>query len=194
MGRPALQNRLSPAEYLVFERSSHEKHEYANGELFAVSGGTREHSLLQGNIQRELGNALLERPCEVHTADMRVKIAASGRYVYPDASVVCGEPRFEDAHVDTLVNPSVVVEVLSESSEAYDRGDKFAQYQRAASISDYVLISQTEARVEHFRRQPDGRWLLTVLGPGTTLALESIGVNVAVDRIYLKVALPSPED
>ncbi len=192
MGRPALQNRLTPAEYLAFERCSPEKHEYANGELFAMSGGTREHSLLQSNILRELGNALLDRPCEVHTSDMRVKIAASGRYVYPDASVVCGEPRFEDDHVDTLVNPSVVVEVLSESSEAYDRGDKFAQYQRVASISDYVLISQTEARVEHFRRQSDGRWLLTVLGPGGALVLESIGVSVEVDRIYLKVALPPP--
>lgn len=100
---------LSPAEYLAFERASQEKHEYANGELFAMSGCTREHSLLAGNMHAELRDALLERPCEVHTSDMRVKVAPTGRYVYPDASVVCGVPLFEDSEVDTLVNPTVLV-------------------------------------------------------------------------------------
>ncbi|WP_437732453.1 Uma2 family endonuclease [Sorangium sp. So ce1335] len=189
MGQPARRTGLSPAEYLAFERASEQKHEYANGEIFAMSGCSREHSLLAGNIQRELGNALLERACEVHTSDMRVKIASTGRYVYPDASVVCGEPVFEDAEVDTLMNPSVVVEVLSETSEAYDRGDKFAQYRSVPSIVEYVLVSQKEARIEHFQRQPDGRWLLSILGPGTQLELESIGVVIDVDRVYRKVPL-----
>lgn len=189
MASPALQTGVSPEDYLALERVSAEKHEYANGELFAMSGCTREHSLIAANILVALHNALLDRPCEVHTSDMRVAIAKTRRYVYPDASVVCGEPRFEDAHVDTLVNPTVIVEVLSESSEAYDRGDKFAQYRSVPSVRDYVLLSQTSARIEHFRRQPDGTWLLTILGPGSRLTL-SIDVSVDVDRIYLKVPLP----
>ncbi|XXT17920.1 Uma2 family endonuclease [Sorangium sp. So ce429] len=189
MGQPATRTGLSPEEYLALERASEQKHEYANGEIFAMSGCSREHSLLAGSVQRELGNALLERPCEVHTSDMRVKIPSTGRYVYPDASVVCGEPVFEDAEVDTLMNPNVIVEVLSDSSEAYDRGDKFAQYRSVASITDYVLVSQKAVRIEHFHRQPDGRWLLSILGPGAQLALESIGVVIEVDRVYLKVPL-----
>lgn len=189
MGQAARRTGLSPAEYLAFERASEQKHEYANGEIFAMSGCSREHSLLAGNIQRELGNALLDRACEVHTSDMRVKISSTGRYVYPDASVVCGEPVFEDAEVDTLLNPSVIVEVLSETSEAYDRGDKFAQYRRVPSIMEYVLVSQKEVRIEHFQRQPDGRWLLAILGPGMQLELESIGVVIDVDRVYRKVPL-----
>ena len=189
MGCPPTRTGLSPEEYLALERASEQKHEYANGEIFAMSGCSREHSLLAGSVQRELGNALLERPCEVHTSDMRVKIPSTGRYVYPDASVVCGDPVFEDAEVDTLMNPNVIVEVLSDSSEAYDRGDKFAQYRSVPSITDYVLISQKAVRIEHFQRQPDGRWLLSILGPGAQLALESIGVVIEVDRVYLKVPL-----
>lgn len=189
MGQAARRTGLSPAEYLAFERASEQKHEYANGELFAMSGCSREHSLLAGNIQRELGNALLDRACEVHTSDMRVKIASTGRYVYPDASVVCGEPVFEDAVVDTLLNPNVIVEVLSETSEAYDRGDKFAQYRSVPSVMEYVLVSQKEVHIEHFQRQPDGRWLLSILGPGMHLELESIGVVIDVDRVYRKVPL-----
>ncbi|WP_437926033.1 Uma2 family endonuclease [Sorangium sp. So ce291] len=189
MGQPATRTGLSPEEYLALERASEQKHEYANGEIFAMSGCSREHSLLAGSVQRELGNALLERPCEVHTSDMRVKIPSTGRYVYPDASVVCGDPVFEDAEVDTLMNPNVIVEVLSDSSEAYDRGDKFAQYRSVPSITDYVLVSQKAVRIEHFQRQPDGRWLLSILGPGAQLALESIGVVIEVDRVYLKVPL-----
>lgn len=190
MGNPAIRTGLTPAEYLAFERAAAEKHEYADGEIFAMACASREHSLITANVYREISHALLERPCEMHTADMRVKIAASGRYVYPDASVVCDEPLFEDAGVDTLLNPKLVVEVLSDSTEAYDRGDKFEQYRSLPSFTDYVLISQKAMRVEHFQGQPDGRWLLAILGPGASLVLESIGVTIAVDRLYLKVALP----
>ena len=192
MGQSAVRTGISPEDYLAFERASEQKHEYADGEVFAMSGCTREHSLIAGNIQRELGNTLLDRPCEVHTSDMRVKIASTGRYVYPDASVVCGEPVFEDAEVDTLINPNVIIEILSDSSEGYDRGDKFAQYQSVQSVTDYVLISQKTVRVEHFHRQPDGKWLLAILGPGAKLTIGSIGVTIDVDRVYLKVPLPAP--
>ncbi|AUX47288.1 hypothetical protein SOCE26_088060 [Sorangium cellulosum] len=193
MGQPATRTGLSPEEYLAFERASEQKHEYANGEIFAMSGCSRAHSLLAANLQRELGNVMLDRPCEVHTSDMRVKITSTGRYVYPDASVVCGEPAFEDAEVDTLINPNVIFEVLSDTSEGYDRGDKFALYRSVLSVTDYVLVSQKEVRIEHFQRQPDGRWLLSILGPGAQLALESSGVVIDVDRVYLKVPLAPPE-
>lgn len=183
--------RMTPTEYLAFERASETKHEYADGEVFAMSGGTREHSLIQANVAGELRALLRKRPCEVHGADMRVKVDASGRYVYPDATVVCGNPRFEDETSDTLLNPRIVVEVLSDSTEAYDRGEKFAQYRSVASVMDYVLVSQKKVRVEHFQRQPDGRWVLTVLGPGQSLTLESAGVELPVDEIYLKV-FPEP--
>ncbi|MCC6527212.1 MAG: Uma2 family endonuclease [Polyangiaceae bacterium] len=193
MGQAALKSGLTPEEYLAFERASQEKHEFAGGEIFAMSGGTRAHSLLGVNVTGELRSALLERPCEVHGSDMRVKIAATGSYFYPDASVVCTEGRLDDGSGDTLVNPTVIVEVLSESSEAYDRGEKFAQYRSVPSISDYVLVSQTVARLEHYRRQADGTWLLTILGPGSELVLASLDVRVAVDRVYLKVPLPEPK-
>jgi Uma2 family endonuclease len=190
MVQAAVRLGLSPDEYLAFERASDQKHEYADGEVFAMAGASRRHSLLTANVLRELGNALLDRPCEVHTPDMRVKIASRGRYVYPDASVVCGEPVFEDAEVDTLVNPKLVVEVLSDSTEGYDRGDKFMQYRTIPSFTDYVLVSQNAVRVEHFQRRADGRWLLTIAGPGEKLVLESVGITLDVDRLYVKVELP----
>jgi Uma2 family endonuclease len=190
MGHAAARARLSPEEYLAFERSSEQRHEYADGEIFAMAGGTREHSLTAMNIARELGVALLDRPCEVHGSDMRIKIQATGRYLYADASVVCGRPIFQDATRDTLLNPVVVVEVLSDSSEAYDRGDKFAQYRTIESMQEYVLASQKEARIEHFRRLPDGSWLLRIFLRGDRVRLDSINAELSVDGAYLKVFDP----
>jgi Uma2 family endonuclease len=190
MAHAAVKTGLTPEEYLAFERSSADKHEYADGEIFAMAGTSRAHSLIVVNVVRELSATLIDRPCEVHASDLRVKIQASGRYVYPDASVVCEKPLFEDAEVDTLLNPKAIVEVLSDSTEGYDRGDKFAQYQSLPSFTDYVLVSQKAVRVEHFHRQVDGRWLLSILGPGAHLELESLGAVIAVDRVYLKVPLP----
>jgi Uma2 family endonuclease len=190
MGDAAVRSRLTPEEYLAFERSSEQRHEFADGEIFAMSGGTREHSLIAVNIAGELRHALLDRPCEVHASDMRVKIQPTGRYLYPDASVVCGRPLFEDATRDTLLNPVLIVEVLSDSSEAYDRGDKFAQYRTIESLKEYVLASQKEARIEHFRRLPDGSWLLRIFQRGDRVGLDSTGIELSVDRAYLKVFDP----
>jgi Uma2 family endonuclease len=187
MAQAAVRVRLSPEEYLAMERSAEQRHEYADGEVFAMAGGTREHNLTTGNIHGELRLALIDRPCEVYNSDMKVQIAATDRYVYPDVAVACGEPKFEDETRDTLLNPVVIVEVLSDSTEAYDRGDKFAQYQMIPSLRDYVLASQKAVRIEHFRRLPDGTWLLRNLGPGERLVLESVGCEIAVDRAYLKV-------
>jgi len=190
MGDAAVRSRLTPEEYLAFERSSEQRHAFADGEIFAMSGGTREHSLIAVNIASELSLALQDRPFEVHASDMRVKIQPTGRYLYPDASVVCGRPLFEDATRDTLLNPVLIVEVLSDSSEAYDRGDKFAQYRTIESLKEYVLASQKEARIEHFRRLPDGSWLLRIFQRGDRVGLDSTGIELSVDRAYLKVFDP----
>ncbi len=190
MGNPAVKTGLTPAEYLAFERAAEQRHEYADGEVFAMAGASFNHGVLSMNMGRELSAALLDRPCNVIVADLRVKLQSTERYVYPDVVVVCGDPVLEDAEVDTLLNPKVIVEVLSDSTEGYDRGDKFARYQNIPSFTDYVLVSQKSVRVEHFHRQADGRWLLSILGPGEQLVIEAIGVSIAVDRVYLKVALP----
>jgi Uma2 family endonuclease len=187
MGEAAPSVPMTSEEYLAFERASEQRHEYADGEIFAMSGGTREHSLIGQNIARELGNALLDQPCEVHGSDMRIKIVATGRYFYPDVSVVCGQPRFEDEKRDTLLNPILIVEVLSDSTERYDRGDKFASYRTLDSLQHYVLASQTKALVEHYQRQRDGTWVYRALGPGERLLLASLGCEIEVDRAYLKV-------
>lgn len=187
MGLPAARAPLSAQEYLEFERSSEQKHEYADGEIFAMSGGTLEHSLTATNIGGELRNALGDRPCRVLNSDMRIRIPERGRYVYPDSAVFCGRPEFEDAARDTLLNPILVVEVLSDSSEAYDRGDKFAQYRTLPSMKEYVLASQKEARIEVFTRQADEGWVLRVYGAGETAKLASLGCELAVDRAYLGV-------
>ena len=186
MANPALRAKLSPQEYLDFERSSEQRHEYADGEIFAMAGGTLEHSAVAANLLGELRNALLGRGCRMLTSDMRIK-TANGRYVYPDGAVLCERPEFEDDKRDTLLNPAVIVEVLSDSSEAYDRGEKFAQYRTLPSLRDYVLASQKEPRLEVFTRQSDGSWVLRIYGPGERAALTSIGVEITMDRTYADV-------
>lgn len=187
MADPARQDFFSSAEYLAFERDAEERHELIDGHVVAMTGGTFAHAVIAGNVARTLGNALQQRPCWVCPADMRVKIEASDRYTYADVAVVCGTPVFEDDRRDTLLNPSVLFEVLSDSTESYDRGEKFAHYRTLTSLTDYVLLSQKRVLVEHYRRQDDGAWLLRALGPGDSLALPSIGCEVAVDDFYLKV-------
>jgi Uma2 family endonuclease len=187
MGSPAARLLVSPEEYLALERSSETRHEYADGEVFAMSGGTLEHSLTAANITRELGNALADRPCRVLSSDMRIQIPTRDRYVYPDGAVVCGKPQFEDATRDTLLNPILVVEVLSDSSERYDRGDKFAQYRTLPSLKEYVLASQKEPRLEVFTRQADESWILRIYEAGETAMLTTIDCAIPVDRAYLRV-------
>jgi Uma2 family endonuclease len=176
-------------EYLAFERRSPIKHEYHDGSIFAMAGTSREHNLIVINLGREVSTQLRNRPCEVYASDMRVLVSRTGLYTYPDVVAVCGEPRFEDGEVDTLLNPNVIVEVLSESTEAYDRGKKFGHYRRLESLREYVLVAQDEVRVERYIRQGDD-WLLTELSSlDDTLHLESIGCAVALREIYAKVEL-----
>ncbi len=184
MGQAAARTRISEQDYLALERASSIRHEYADGEIFAMSGGTIEHSSVTANLIGELRTALQGREGRVLTSDMRIHISASGRYVYPDGSVVCTRPLFVDEKRDTLVNPKVILEVLSDSTEAYDRGDKFAQYRSVASIEEYVLASQKEPRIEVFTRQPEESWMLRVYGPGERVALRSLECAIEVDRVY----------
>jgi Uma2 family endonuclease len=187
MGEAAARTKLSEQEYLAYERAAEERHEYADGEIFAMSGGTWEHSLIASNINRELSTALLERRCAVHGSDMRIHIPSTGRYTYSDVLVVCGQPVFTDEVRDTLVNPILIVEVLSDSTESYDRGDKFEQYETIPSLRDYVLVSQKKVRIEHFHRQADGTWQRRAAGSGDRVVFEALGCEVEVDRAYLKV-------
>src|SRR5215213_3669301 len=152
---------LTPEEYLAIERRSETKSEYFNGEMFAMVGASRKHNLIAGNIFGELRQGLKGKPCEAYTNDMRVRIPATGLYTYPDVVVVCGEPEFEDEHIDTLINPTLVVEVLSDSTESYDRGKKAGFYRSVESIGEYLLVSQDEYRVEQYVKQTDDKWLLT---------------------------------
>jgi Uma2 family endonuclease len=187
MGLPARRPQLSPQEYLAFERASEEKHEYADGEIFAMSGGSLAHSELAAKMIAALAFALTGRPCRVLSSDMRVRVSPGSRYVYPDVSVVCGAPLLDDEAGDTLLNPILIVEVLSDSTEAYDRGDKFIRYRALPSLRDYVLVSQREPRIEVFSRLPDESWNLRTYGPGEHVTLPSLECSIAVDPVYAGV-------
>lgn len=183
---------LTPEDYLALERQAEIKSEYLDGEMFAMTGGTRRHSLAIGNLVRELSLQLKNRPCEVFPTDLRVHIPATGLYTYPDVIVVCGEPRFQDEHQDTLLNPTVIIEVLSPTTEAYDRGKKFEHYRSIGSLAEYLLVSQSEPHVEQYLRQDDNRWLFTeTAGLEATLALPSIQCVLVLAEIYEKIVFNS---
>jgi Uma2 family endonuclease len=174
-------------EYLLWERQQLTRHEFFRGEVFAMGGASREHNLLVVNITAELRSALRKKPCETYPSDMRVKVPSTGLYTYPDASVVCGEPEFEDGALDTVLNPLVLIEVLSDSSERYDRGKKFEQYRSIPSLTDYVLVAQDHVLVEHFRRGEGGTWVLSEVRGGGRVELLGPKCALEVDEIYLKV-------
>jgi Uma2 family endonuclease len=178
---------MSSEEYLDLERAAVERHELINGEIFAIPGGTQQHSLTTVNIGSELRAALRPRPCEVFNSDMRIRIESANRYTYADVAAVCGPPLFLDEKRDILLNPTAIFEVLSDSTESYDRGDKFANYRTLPPLQEYVLVSQKQVLVEHFHRQADGTWLLRVYGSGESVSLPSLACELAIDEIYLKV-------
>ena len=183
---------VTPAEYLALECRAEIRSEYYQGEIFAMSGASREHNLIGVNVAGELRQQLRNRDCEVYPSDMRVKVSPTGLYTYPDVVVVCGEPQFEDGELDTLLNPKVLFEILSPSTADYDRGGKFAQYRRLTSLAEYVLISQDRPLIEYYVRQPHDQWLLSERSSLTdTLVLPSIRCQLALSEIYLKVQLAS---
>jgi Uma2 family endonuclease len=191
----ALQTYLTPEQYLEIERAAEYRSEYFNGEMFAMAGASEAHALIVTNFVRELSTRLRGRPCRVYSNDIRVKVDRTGLYTYPDVVIACGEIQFEDDRRDTLLDPVVVVEVLSPSTAAYDRGIKFGHYKTISSLSEYVLVAQDRVHVEHFVREPDREeWLYTALtNPGQTLHLPALGVDVPVSEIYYLVEL-SPEE
>jgi Uma2 family endonuclease len=181
---------ITVAEYLAAERVSEVRHEFFAGHVRAMAGASESHNLIAHNAGRSLGNALETSPCRVYQSDMRVQ-TRSTLYCYPDVVVACGQRRFEDGQQDTLLNPVVIVEVLSPSTEAYDRGQKFDHYQSIASLQSYVLISQDRIHVDHFEKQPGGDWTLKSLkAVDSQLILPSLGVSVPIGDFYKKVEFP----
>ena len=182
------------AEYFAIEEQSETKSEYHQGEIVAQAGATIDHNRIALNTANVIINALAGTPCETFVADLRVWIEKRDRYVYPDVMVVCGDPAFIEGRTDTITNPKVVIEVLSESTEHYDRSSKFHAYWTLAGFEEYVLIDQSQMRVEYFRRMSDKEWLLRVLTkPEDSLLLESIEVEIALEKIYRNVTWPVDE-
>ena len=183
---------ITPEEYLAIERKAEYKNEYFNGEMFAMAGASERHVLIVTNVAAELRGQLRRRPCTVYSTDLRVRVSPTGLYTYPDVVVVCGQPQFADDQRDTLLNPTLIVEVLSESTKDYDRGGKFEHYRSLASLNEYVLIAQDKHHVEHFVRQPDNRWLLSETNRlEDTIHLPSIDCDLALAEVYDKVELPA---
>ena len=194
MSSAALATRYTPQQYLAMERRAEFKSEYHDGVIYAMSGASREHNLLSMNLGSEINQQLKSSKCEVYSGDMRVLVDATGLYTYPDIAIVCDQPRFLDGHFDTLMNPTVLVEVLSPSTEAYDRGKKFGHYRRIASLREYVLVAQDRVSVERYARR-GADWVLTErTGLDEALRLDSIDCEVSIREIYAKVELPVEDD
>lgn len=176
--------RLSEAEYLAKERASDHKHEYVDGEMVAMAGGSPRHNIIATNIAGALWGRLRGGPCRPLNSDQRVHVRETGLYTYPDVTVLCGPPETHPEDRNTLCNPRVIFEVLSSSTEAYDRGAEFGHYRRSPSLVEYVLVSQHERLVEHFRRTDDGHWILTEFRDGV-VRLPALGCELPLDEIYL---------
>jgi len=186
---------VTPEQYLEAEREADCKSEYFSGQIFAMAGASRRHNVLVGNLVRRLGNRLDGQPCETYPSDMKVLVQANGLYAYPDVTVVCGEPEFLDRDGDVLLNPLLIVEVLSESTQSYDRGAKRALYQALDSLQEYVLVSAGTPRVERFTRQDTGLWLYeSVGGLDGEIRLESLNITLPLAEVYERVTFPAPPE
>lgn len=180
--------KLTPEEYLEMERKAEFKSEYFGGEAFAMAGAKRRHNVIAWNIGGELRQHLKGKDCEAYPADMRVFVPQTGLYTYPDLVVVCGEPEFQDETFDTLLNPILIVEVLSDTTEGYDRGKKFTHYRSIETLREYVLVSQDEARIEKYVKQGDGFWMLSeAFGLDASIKLDSIDCDLALSEVFDKI-------
>jgi Uma2 family endonuclease len=183
--------RLTPQEYLAIERGAPTKHEYFRGEMFAMGGASTEHNQITFNLATELGSQLKNRSCVAYVNDMRVHVPATGLYTYPDVVVTCDKPRFEDQELDTLLNPQVIVEVVSDSTEAYDRGRKFKLYMQIDSLRDYILVAQLYASIDHYARDDAGNWKLrNISGMDAEFEIPTIRCKLRLAEIYAKVDFP----
>jgi Uma2 family endonuclease len=185
---------ISPEEYLVRERATDYKSDYLRGQTVAKAGASARHNLIVLNTGAVLRDALRKRPCLVYPSDLKLNIESTGLFTYPDITVVCGEPKFLDDHGDVLLNPVVIIEVLSESTEAYDRGKKFEHYRTILSLEQFVLIAQDRVAVDCFSRGANNEWTLRSSSDiNSTLGLGSIQCEVPLSEIYDKVRLDPPE-
>ncbi|HEU4327973.1 MAG TPA: Uma2 family endonuclease [Roseiflexaceae bacterium] len=188
--------RMSVAEYLVFERGQTDKHEYFEGEIFLQAGASVAHNLITANLIAALRPQLRGGPCRVYPSDIRLKIPNRRHYVYADVTIICGPPVFDDAEQDTVRNPILIIEVLSPSTEQYDRGRKFQSYRTIAGFQEYLLVAQDTVRVEHFVRQSDLIWTMAEHSrPDAVVDLAAVGARLALEAIYEDVAFPdAPAD
>lgn len=188
MTAPQPQNFITEEEYLTFERTSLTKHEYYNGRIYAMTGAKEAHNLIAGNTIASLHSQLRRTPCRVYPSDMRVKVVKTGLNTYPDIVVVCGQPEFTDEVRDTLINPVVIIEILSPSTERYDRGMKFQHYRTIETLRDYILIAQDQYHIEHFSRQENGLWVFQEATEATTgIHIPSIDASLDLQDVYEKI-------
>src|SRR6266516_4085404 len=186
-------HRLTEAEYLDLERNLEARNEFFDGEVFAMSGGTPLHSQIATSLARELGNKLKGRGCILYNSDLRLKVEATGLFTYPDLSVVCGPLQFAPGTDDTVVNPTLIIEVLSDSTDAYDRGKKFENYRRMPALREYLLVSQKEPRIEQFVRQENEQWLLREgAGWEAKLVLQLLGLKGELGEVCAGVGFEEP--
>lgn len=193
MGLPVERPRRTVSDYLHRERDSLDKHEYRDGEILLMAGGTADHSLIVANVIRELGNRLKGKPCHVYDSNLRVRIPRTVLYTYPDAAVICGPRELDpnDPSGETVTNPRLIVEVLSPSTEAYDRGEKFERYWQLASLEEYVLVSQASPKIETFWRQSDGTWVLTAAtGLESAARLRCLDAELPLAEVYAGIEWP----
>lgn len=189
------EHRYTDDEYLAIDRASDTKSEYLDGVIYAMGGASARHVQIVGNVARELGNQLRDKPCVVYSTDLRVRVSRQGLYAYPDVVVVCGDPVFIDDELDTVTNPLLIVEVLSSSTKNYDRGEKFERYRSISTLQEYLLVAQDKMHIERYLRQSDDAWVLRETNSaGDTIDLASAGCRLPVAEIYFKVsfARPSP--
>ena len=185
---PQPKRHITEEEYLEFDHSSALKHEYFNGAIYLMTGGTESHNLLAGNAYASLHGQLRRRPCRIYNSDQRIKVMATGLHTYPDVTVVCGQSLFTQRRRLTLVNPTMIIEVLSSSTERYDRGIKFQNYRLMPTLQDYILISQDNYRIEQYIRQETGEWLLReAVGVAAQVAISSIDCVLSLEDVYEKV-------
>jgi Uma2 family endonuclease len=192
--RTAPIHHFSPEEYVALETSSDVKYEYFEGEVFAMAGGTPDHSLIAANLIGGLHQALRARGCFIYTSDLKVKVEATGLYTHPDITIMCGTPRFVDPKAECLANPTVIVEVLSASTEAYDRGAKFEQYQTIPSLAAYVLVPEDGPRVEQFIRKTNTDWDYRIThGIDSVLDIPVLGIKMEMREIFAGISFHSVE-
>lgn len=179
---------ITPEQYLEIEATAEQRSEYYKGQMFAMAGGTRDHARITLNILNALEAQAGARGCEVFSSDMRVLVDKTGLYTYPDVSGLCGDPEFLPGRTDTLLNPAFVVEVLSPSTEAYDRGRKFEHYQKIRTLQEYVLVATDRKHFDIYRKQENGIWWIDT--DASSIVLNSVAATLTMEEIYRRVDLP----